>query len=116
MKPLTRKQIFDLLFKYPEVNRIGRIINLSYGNKVWFDDHRIWKHISDNFKLSEDFMREFRKQLNWDCISRNQNLSEKFIKEMKNYIVWNHIVKYQSLSKEFIERMEEDYNIKENIY
>ena len=35
-----------------------------------------WNYISDNYKLSENFIREFQDKLNWDRISMHQKLSE----------------------------------------
>ena len=42
-----------------------------------------WNYISDNYKLSENFIREFQDKVNWWCMLNYQNLSEKFKSEFK---------------------------------
>ena len=44
---------------------------------------RSWVWISSNQTLSEDFIREFKDELDWAGISYYQTLSEDFILEMK---------------------------------
>ena len=50
-----------------------------------------WKLISINQKLSENFIREFKDNIDWNSISQYQKLSEDFIREFKNKINWNSI-------------------------
>ena len=52
--------------------------------------------------LSEEFIREFKDEVNWNNISVIQNLSEDFIREMKNYVDWGLISIRQVLSEDFI--------------
>jgi hypothetical protein len=37
-------------------------------------------------KLSEEFIKEFKNEVDWDFISKYQKLSEEFIKEFKNEV------------------------------
>lgn len=62
-------------------------------------------------KLSEDFMRKHKNDLDWDLISEYQNLSESFIEEMSDYVNWTWISEKQKLSKEFIVRNSDKLNI-----
>ena len=59
-----------------------------------------WKKISSHAGLTENFMRDFHKELNWACISMYQMLSEDFIEEMREYtsVYFYKIVEYQVLS------------------
>ena len=61
-----------------------------------------WENISKSKKLSEEFIREFKEQVNWVRISRYQNLSEDFIREFQDSLFWNIISGTQTLSEEFI--------------
>ena len=70
-----------------------------------------WRFISDNFRLSEEFIREFSDKVNWYNISYSQKLSEDFIREFKDKVNWSYISVYHKLSEEFCE----EFNIKSNI-
>ena len=43
-----------------------------------------WPSISFYYKLSENFIREFKDKVNWSGISYYQKLSENFKKEFKH--------------------------------
>ncbi len=43
-----------------------------------------WNYISENYKLSENFIKKFQDKFDWDYISMKQKLSESFIIEFKN--------------------------------
>jgi hypothetical protein len=62
----------------------------------------VWYIISRYQKLSEEFIREFKKYVNWIYITLFQKLSESFIREFRNYFDWANISRYQKLSEEFI--------------
>ena len=59
--------------------------------------------LSKTQKLSEVFIRKYRKDLHWGMISQNQVLSEEFIKEFKHKVNWNQIVINQKISYKFKE-------------
>ena len=56
-----------------------------------------WTDISIDYKLSENFIREFENEINWDNISYYQNLSENFIREFKDKVSWFEISINQKL-------------------
>jgi hypothetical protein len=58
--------------------------------------------VSKYQKLSEEFIREFKDNVNWSEISKYQKLSEEFIREFEDEIKWYSISTYQKLTKEFI--------------
>ena len=61
-----------------------------------------WNFISCCQHLSEDFIREFQYEVNWTYITMNQHLSEDFIREFDNRVDWEYISIYQHLSEDFI--------------
>src|SRR5574343_266029 len=63
-----------------------------------------WKCISENQKLSEEFIEKYSNKLNWFCISKYQKLSEEFIDKYKDNVDWEYISEYQTLSEKFIEK------------
>jgi len=76
-----------------------------------FQDKINWNIISAYYhKLSENFIREFKDKLGWDYISMNQKLSENFIREFQNDVYWNYISEYQNLSKNFKEEFKYKLN------
>jgi len=77
-RPLDRKQIFDLQFKW---NLIPNNEFEAEGFNNWWDSPRYWTNISAREKLSEEFIREFKDRVNWHYISLTQKLSEGFIRE-----------------------------------
>jgi len=129
-KILSKKQIFDLKFKYldmiPEDGSGKKIenwwensiawINVSMNKKISlefareFKNNLVWETLCYYNTLSEEIMREFSDKINWKTISSKQMLSEGFIREFKDKLDWNCIPYYQKLSEEFIEEMKkEDY-------
>ena len=81
MKPLTKKQIFDLNTKYSHIYPVkgnGKLF------KEWWTDCYAWINLCMNVKLSEEFMRDFKDQLIWRtiCYFQPSILSEEFIIEM----------------------------------
>ena len=71
-----------------------------------------WVYTSTYKTLSEDFIREFKNEVNWLYISMKQNLSEEFIIEFKDKVNWLYISKYQKLSENFIREFKDkvDWN------
>jgi len=67
-----------------------------------FKDEVDWHYISECQKLSEDFIREFKDKVNWKGISYKQNLSEDFIREFSDLVNWPNISIHQKLSEDFI--------------
>jgi len=66
-----------------------------------------WQHVSQYYRLSEEFIKTFSDKVEWDYISRNQKLSENFIREYQDRFCWKCISKYQKLSEEFIVEFED---------
>ena len=61
-----------------------------------------WEHLTRGHILSDDFMREFKDEIDWLCVSKYQNLNEGFIREFKKYVNWEWISLCQRLSEDFI--------------
>jgi hypothetical protein len=78
-----------------EIEYLIRNFKLSYTH---------WLYISQNQKLSEDFIEKYKDKVVWINVSINQILSEEFIEEFKNKVDWYFISLYQELSEEFIEK------------
>jgi len=94
---MTKKQEFDLKFKY----------DFNLPSDVRFNSIKYWFYICLKRKLSEDFIREYQNHVSWLIISQHQTLSEDFIKEFKDRVDWRAISKFQTLSDEFREEMKE---------
>ena len=61
-----------------------------------------WECISNNYALSENFMREFQDKINWNIISAYYHkLSENFIIEFQDKVYRRVILEYQDLSENF---------------
>ena len=73
-----------------------------------FKDNVDWLYISGYQHLSEDFIREFEDKVYWLYISAHQHLSEDFIREFKDKVVWECISKYQRLSEDFIREFKDN--------
>jgi len=69
-----------------------------------------WSYLSQFATLSEDFIREFKDNVDWALISKYQILSEDFIREFEDKVDWKLILRYQSLSKEFIREFKKKVN------
>ena len=132
------KNPFDCLWYYNNikgdkrlflVEALGEVIvegNKSVTNKIkiieeipniekFFDENinnfKInWKCISENQKLSDEFIEKYGDKVNWDNISIYQKLSESFIEKHYDKVYWGCISQYQTLSEEFIEKH------KDNVY
>ena len=65
-----------------------------------YEDH--WGHISENYVLSEDFIKLHQNEVDWECISNSQELSEEFIIEFQDKVDWYWISNSQELSIKFI--------------
>ena len=136
IKLLNDDEIFQLLCTQNLDTRfIADNIRFFNTNKIWsalcsyqnlseeFIDSYIYnikfKELTRTHKLSNDFIREHRDELDWGEVSIYQNLSEKFIEEMIDYVVPKFVSLYQKVSKDFIkdhglnilveERQELDY-------
>jgi len=92
---LTKKQLFDLKFKYSN-------LIVPDGLKGQYHLRAFWTNLATTQKLSEDFMREFQNKLPWYLISSCQKLSEDFIREFQDKVDWETISFRQELSEEFI--------------
>jgi len=110
LNTLTKQQLFDLQIKYSNIvpkNGSGKVI------KNWWYDEYAWLNVCLNFKLSNDFLRDFKDYLVWSAISYYQSLSEDTIREFKDYVIWKTIVRQQYLSPKFIDEMISEGYIKD---
>jgi hypothetical protein len=71
-----------------------------------------WVEISYKVDLPEDFIREFKDNVDWYWISLHQTLSEDFIREFQDKVYWYHISWYQKLSTNFINEFKQKGYIK----
>ena len=130
MKKLSKKQLFDLRFKYSNIKPLTiRSKNIKNGEwwrykKYWDDlcafstlpedfireyiDVVNWRFISIRQDLSEDFIREFQDKVDWKIISECCILSEDFIREMKDKIKWKYAYTINFISREFRREMREE--------
>ena len=95
MELVQNKQRFNYILNHEDI--FNKVNEKYYNNVDWID-------ISQNYRLSEDFMIQYQDKLNWAYISQFQRLSEEFILKFHNRISWFKISKYQSLSREFINK------------
>jgi len=105
MIELTKKQLFDLQFKYMDIkpkNKLGEPI------KEWWKNDSSWYNISFNIDLKKEisieFIRDFKDYLKWSTISTYKTLSEDFIREFKDKdkVDWKGISKRQILYENFL--------------
>jgi hypothetical protein len=61
-----------------------------------------WYTISQNVKLSREFLREFQHRIDWIWICKYQTLTEETILEFKDKVYPTGISYYQRFSNEFI--------------
>jgi hypothetical protein len=61
-----------------------------------------WIEVSTNVKLSEDFIKEYARNVWWVYIAEHQILSEEFIKDQLINLDKYALSRYQMLSNEFI--------------
>lgn len=87
---------------YYRYERVNELLGTGYRSDQEID----WSFIvrKYRFKLSEEFIREFKYDLDWNWISRFQRLSESFIEEHKDLVDWMCISFSQALSEPFIEK------------
>ncbi len=82
-------------------------------SEIWPTEHheqifRTWlrdAHIVHKECLSEDFMREFKDEMDWHQVASQQKLSENFIREFKNMLPMRYVSTYQKLSEDFIREL-----------
>lgn len=63
-----------------------------------------WNDISENYKLSETFIKNFSNKVDWKLISMYQTLSEEFIEDFQDKVNWELVSWSQTLSEKFIEK------------
>ena len=82
-------------------------INKELGTEYTSNSCIKWSYISENQKLSEEFIERFKDKLDWRYISIYQKLSEAFIEKYKDNVNWHYISIYQKLSEPFIEKYQD---------
>ena len=75
---------------------------LERANAILGTDYRTWRELSRHNGLTEEFIREFKNDVDWSRISKYQNLSEDFIREFKDRVDWCEISNHQHLSEGII--------------
>jgi len=110
MFQLTKKQLFDLQFKYSNIRPPFCEGTIS---KNWWDFRTYWDSVSFDCELTEDFIREYQDYVNWEYISKVQKLSEDFMREFKDKLDWDSIMFYQKLTIEFMTEMVNEGYIKD---
>jgi len=85
-------------------------LNKELGTEYKSFDDVDWNLISLRYKLSEDFIREFKDKFNWVYISKYQKLSEDFIREFRYKVDWWYVSRYQKLSENFIRKFNDRVN------
>ena len=78
------------------------IVNFPKLKTENISDVNLWANISSYNNLSEEFIEEFKENLNWKIICEEQKLSESFIKKHRDKVIWDEIGWHQNLSEEFI--------------
>jgi len=63
-----------------------------------------WEAISQDVKLSEEFIAYFKDRVIWYLISTYQTLSEAFIEKFAKKVWWIEIATHQILSRDFVEK------------
>ena len=76
----------------------------------WLYDSADCYAVTSHQKLSENFLRTYKDNLNWSSVTKYQTMSEDFIKEMRDYVDWDLVLDYQKLSLEFISKMKYYFN------
>lgn len=102
---LREKISLEIYIKY--FKRYKYFYIKSVLKEYWGNRYLCWEWISEGFKLSEDFIREYKDQVDWKRISRNQTLSKSFIREFKDQVDWWFISRHQTLSENFIKEFKD---------
>lgn len=58
-------------------------------------DNSDWVNISETPNLTDEFIREFSRQLSWFTLSRTQKFSDKILYEFKHKVVWRQYFLFQ---------------------
>lgn len=125
----------DILHRYmrgmtPETDKTKMGRSMAF-RQMWFD-------ITKHHRLSEEFIREFRYDVDWDVVSSSyEHLSQDFIREFKDRlrfdgvskthifkkmkdleefadeVNWDNISRYQTIEENFIRKWSEKLNIKD---
>lgn len=80
---------------------------LEEANRILGTKYIGWYEVSYHRGLSENFIREFKNEVDWYFISCRQKLSEDFIREFKDDVDWRCISTYQKLSEDFIRKFKD---------
>lgn len=89
-----------------EINQIIRELKYpctveTFREYCWNEDN-FWG-VSKVVNLSEEFILEFREELNWAFVIQNSQLSANVIRKCEEFIHWDLLSKYQILSLDIIE-------------
>ena len=111
------------------MQEIIKIANLSYNQIIPsfnngefteeflknFEKDVYWDFLSWTRKLSEEFIEKFQDKVSWDYICWKQHLSEEFIMKFRNRVNWYFIEQYQELTPRLRKEIENRKLIREVI-
>lgn len=113
MKELTKEEIENIRKNPKEVRwqKISRDYKLPEEFIREFANEISFPGFSGRHKLSEDFIRRFADLVCWYWISLSQKLSEEFIKEFADKVDWWNICVGQNLSESFVREFKDKLNV-----
>jgi len=103
MVQLTKKQIFDIEFKYNNFPDFDKSIYSKSKSIPYYTNDYFWFNLSLTYNLESDVFTDFKDLINWTIVSRERYLTENFIRKHKESVKWMLISSYQRLSEKFIE-------------
>jgi hypothetical protein len=92
----TNSEKWSFVFEY---NQVSETFLRKHHSEF---DREVWSVISAFQELSEDFMCEFKDELDWIEISQNQRFSEEFAVQFKLLLDWEAIIGRNIFTFDFI--------------
>lgn len=86
-------------------------INKLLGTKYKSNKDINWSSILQFYKLSEDFIEEFKNVIDWKQLSFFQPLTEEFIRKYEDRVDWDYISISQVLTPEFMKEFIDRFNL-----
>lgn len=92
----TNSEKWSFVFEH---NQVSEELLRKYCSEF---DSEVWSVVSACQELSEDFMCEFKDELDWSEISQNQRFSEEFAVRFKLLLEWEYIIGRNMFTFDFI--------------